>query len=58
MNDCKYCKNEIIDGIKHEKCTNEDLKKFNKSDGKDIPCMGKSCGVSTEAKNETSEEEK
>lgn len=42
MNGCKYRKNEIVDGIKHELCTNVELKELNKSEDKDIPCIQKS----------------
>ncbi len=38
MNNCKYCKTEVVDGIKHEICLNQRLKELNKSD-KNIPCM-------------------
>lgn len=44
MNDCKYCKHEVSDGIIHEICTNEELKTINKSEDKNIPCIGTDCG--------------
>ncbi len=43
MDNCKFRKIEIVDGIKHEICTNEDLRDLNKANGKNIPCM-KKCG--------------
>ena len=39
MNDCKYLRCEVVDGIKHEFCCNEEMKKVNKSKEKDIPCI-------------------
>lgn len=50
MNNCKYSKIEVVDGIKHEICTNEELKELNKSNGKNIPCM-KNCGKVEEKSN-------
>ena len=44
MDNCKYSKNEIVNVIKHEICSDEDLKELNKSNGKNIPCMGSKCG--------------
>lgn len=44
MDNCIFRKNEIVNGIKHEICTNEDLKKINKSNDKDLPCIGNGCG--------------
>lgn len=41
---CKYCETEISEGIEHEICTNENLKKINKSGNKNIPCVGSKCG--------------
>ena len=44
MSDCKYRKNEVTDGIKHEICTNAELKEINKSSSNGIPCMNNQCG--------------
>lgn len=56
MNNCKYRKNEIVNDIKHELCTNEELKKLNKSEGKDIPCIQKfNCGKFEEDCNKRNE---
>ena len=49
--DCKYYKNEIVNGIKHEKCTNEKLKIINNAEDKDIPCIGKNCGLADANEN-------
>lgn len=43
MTDCKYCKEEISNRTIHLKCSNEELKEINKSNGKDIPCNRKNC---------------
>ena len=43
MYNCKYVNIEVVDGIKHEICTNEELKELNTSNGKSIPCMN-NCG--------------
>ena len=43
MNNCKFRKNEVVDGIKHEICTNEYLKELNKSNDKGISCIGNRC---------------
>lgn len=51
MDNCKYSNNVYIDGIKHEICSNEELKTINKTDGKNIPCMGPKCGKFEEKKN-------
>lgn len=40
---CKYVKKEIVNGILHEKCTNEELKEINKSNCNDIPCRSENC---------------
>lgn len=54
MNNCKFSKNEVVDGIKHEICTNKELKRINKSNDKDLPCIGNGCGKSEEkADNQT-----
>lgn len=58
MDNCKYRKNEIVNGIKHEICSNEDLKEVNKSNGKNIPCMGKECGKFAERDNNQDEAKK
>ncbi|MBQ9494905.1 MAG: hypothetical protein IJR50_04620 [Treponema sp.] len=50
MDNCKYSNNVCIDGIKHEICSNEELKTINKTDGKNIPCMGPKCGKFEEKK--------
>lgn len=45
MCDCIFYISENIDGIiEHEYCTNEDLKTQNKSNGKNIKCIGIGCG--------------
>lgn len=54
MNNCKYCKNEITDGITHQYCTNEELKQLNKSKDKNIPCMS-NCGKFAEKSNKQGE---
>ena len=51
MNSCKYNKIEVVDGIKHEICTNKELNKLNKSNGKNIPCMN-NCGKFEEKNDE------
>lgn len=55
MDNCKYNKNEVVDGIKHKICSNEDLKELNKSNGKNIPCMGRKCGKFEEDDNSQKE---
>ena len=50
MNNCKYIKVEVVDGIKHEICTNQKFKELNKSIDKHIPCM-KNCGKYEETSN-------
>ncbi|MBR4790718.1 MAG: hypothetical protein IK024_07470 [Treponema sp.] len=55
MDNCKYSKNKIVDGFKHEICSNEELKKLNKSNGKNIPCMGRECGKFEEKYNKQEE---
>ena len=44
MDICKYSKNEVINGIKHEKCINEERCSSKSKESKSVPCMGKSCG--------------
>ena len=44
MQDCRYSNDKTVNGTTHEKCSNEEMKKINHSK-KDIPCMGKSCGM-------------
>ena len=58
MDNCKYNKNEIVDRIKHEICSNEELKELNKSNGKNIPCMGSRCGRFEEKDDKHKEEKK
>ena len=48
MVNCEYCKVEVINGIEHQKCTNEKMKEINKSNEKDIPCMGSRCNLKKE----------
>ena len=55
MDNCKYNKNEVVDGIKHEICSNGELKELNKSNGKNIPCIGRKCGKFEE--NDNNQEE-
>ncbi len=43
MNDCKYYKNEVVNGRNHEICSYADSKDVNKFSGKNTPCM-KYCG--------------
>lgn len=58
MNSCKYRKDIIIDRIKHELCSNEELKKINKSKEQYIPCIqGFNCGK-FEENNEQNEVQK
>ena len=55
MNDCKYYKSEISNGIIHEFCLNDELKKLNKSKEKEPHCI-KNCGKyekENSIKNET-----
>ncbi len=57
MTNCKYCKHEVINGIIHEQCTNEELNKASNSKEKNIPCMNpQRCGKSEEIITEFSEE--
>lgn len=59
MNNCKYCKNEISDGILHEISSNKELKKLNNSENTDIPCMRiQGCGKYEENINSNKETEK
>ena len=44
MNNCKYIKNGITNGIEHEICINEELNKQNKVNGSGFICIGKKCG--------------
>lgn len=45
MNNCKYLKVEVIQGIVHLFCTNESIKKANKSKSNKIPCIKhENCG--------------
>ena len=44
MHNCRYSNDKIVNGITHEKCSNEEIKKINHSKN-DIPCIGKSCGM-------------
>lgn len=61
MSDCKFCECEFSQGIEHTVCTNEELKRINKSkNGKNIPCVKTSrttCGnfepKDTDSKEET-----
>ena len=55
MKDCKFNKDEVSNGIEHEICSNEEMKELNKSNGKDIPCMGKRCGKFEQKDNELQE---
>ena len=43
MNDCKYCKIEVANGIEHEICLNDEMKKIQKTE-ENIPCITKNCG--------------
>lgn len=44
MKECKYNNDKTVNRTTHKKCSNEEMKKINHSE-KDIPCMGKSCGM-------------
>ena len=57
MDNCKFSKNETVGGVKHEICSNEEFKEINKSNGKNIPCMGNRCGK-FEEKSDKQEERK
>lgn len=59
MNNCKYCKIEVTDGHEHTYCSNEELKKINKSKEDDIPCLCNALPcVLYEERNEIQEEVK
>ena len=57
MKNCKYYKSEKVDGIIHEFCTNEELKKRNKSNDKIFKCFGGfvNCGEFKEKENDKAE---
>lgn len=56
MINCKYYKIEISNGIEHEICLNEEMKKLNKTN--DLHCIYKhGCGKFEEDNNETQNNE-
>ncbi len=48
----------IINGFKHEVCSNGVLKEINKSNGENIPCIGSHCGQFEKRNNKIIECEK
>ena len=57
MNNCKYAKNEISNGIEHELCKNTELMKHNKAKEDEFHCMGASKCVKFKESNNTQMEE-
>ena len=50
MDECIYRKNEVVNGIRHEFCSNEERKKISNSHVNHIPCMCEGCKYLKEVK--------
>lgn len=42
---CKFLKEDVILGIKHEICDNPKMRKNKCEDSERLPCMGDRCGL-------------